>query len=119
MAIVNSSSARRDTTKKPIFVHIRKDDIQSRVKSGEYVIISPDHPPVVGEEVLITMKDGGRLVRDFVAQRDGQLIVENIRGEQLSIPATEVASVEYVTAIHKRDPRGWRLGRTFGIMSRS
>lgn len=82
-------------------IRILGDSTHSRVRSGEYVVIEPEHALVVGEEVLIITKDGRNMVRDFLYQRDGQLAVQNIRGERLTLLESEIDAVHYVAAIAK------------------
>lgn len=77
-------------------------DSRSRVRSGEYVVVEPDHSLIVTEEVLITKKDGTILIRDFLYQRDGELAVQDNRGERLILPDSEIESVHYVAAICKQ-----------------
>lgn len=82
-------------------IHIVGDTTHSRVRSGEYVVIEPDHPLVAGEEVLIITKDGRSMIRDFLYHRDGQFAVQNIRGERLALLESDVEKIHYVAGIVK------------------
>lgn len=82
-------------------IRIVGDTTHSRVRSGEYVVIEPEHALVAGEEVLIITKDGQSMIRDFLYQRDGQLAVQNIRGERTTLLEAEIDTVHYVVGISK------------------
>jgi phage repressor protein C with HTH and peptisase S24 domain len=83
-------------------IRIIGDTTQSRIRSGEYVVVEPAHPLVAGEEVLIITKEGQSMVRDFLYQRDGQIAVQNIRGERLTLLESDIETIHYVAAITKQ-----------------
>lgn len=82
-------------------VRIVGDSNESRVRSGEYVVVEPAHELVAGEEVLLITRDGRSMIRDFLYRRDGNVAVQNIRGERLTFLESEIDQVSYIAAIAK------------------
>lgn len=78
------------------------DDNQSRVRSGEYVVVEPGHELVPTEEALIILKDGRQMIRDYLNRANGYLTFSNIRGERLTLAEGDVERVHYIAGIAKQ-----------------
>ena len=71
--------------------------LEPRFGDGEYLLVMPDHEPAPGDEVLVVLTTGLRLIRELVATAAGQVTVRPIGGgttETLSPDVIE--SVDYI-----------------------
>lgn len=75
-----------------------------RIRNGEVVVIEPSHECLAGDEVLVRLKDGQCMIREFIYQRDGQYRFDAICAgvDPVYIDELEVEAVEYVDAIVKK-----------------
>lgn len=74
-----------------------------RIKSGEFVLIEPNHPYQAGDEVLVKTKDGMAMVKEFIYFRDGQYRFDSISDGYPPVFLDEqaVEKIHYVAAILK------------------
>ncbi len=74
-----------------------------RIKSGEFVLIEPNHRYQTGDEVLVKTTDGRAMVKEFIYFRDGQYRFDSISDGYPPIFLDEhlVEKVHYVAAILK------------------
>lgn len=79
------------------------DSMKPRIKSGEFVIIEPNHELRNGDEVLIKANDGRVMVKTYLYQRDGQIHLMSINEAHppQSIPLNDVEKMHFVAAIVK------------------
>ncbi|NAO25921.1 helix-turn-helix transcriptional regulator [Pseudomonas syringae pv. dysoxyli] len=74
-----------------------------RIKSGEFVLIEPNHPYQAGDEVLVRTKDGRAMVKEFIYCRNGQFRFDSISDGYPPVFLDEdaVEHIHYVAAILK------------------
>ena len=74
-----------------------------RIKSGEFVLIEPNHRYQTGDEVLVKTADGRAMVKEFIYHRDGQYRFDSISDGYPPIFLDEhlVEKIHYVAAILK------------------
>lgn len=74
-----------------------------RIKSGEFVLIEPNHRYQTGDEVLVKTTDGRAMVKEFIYFRDGQYRFDSISDGYPPIFLDEhlIEKVHYVAAILK------------------
>ncbi|WZX59599.1 S24 family peptidase [Salmonella enterica subsp. diarizonae serovar 58:r:z53] len=79
------------------------DSMKPRIKDGEYVVIEPNHQFLPGDEVLVVTKDERAMVKTFLYERDGEVMVMSINEEHLPIrfSLSEIESIHYVAGIAK------------------
>lgn len=84
-------------------VRIVGDTLRPRIKSGDFVVISPNHPYEVTDEVMITTAGGISMIKEFLFEREGNVVVQDINGlgERITISRAEIAKINYVAAITK------------------
>jgi len=84
-------------------VRVMGDSMHPRIRSGEFVICEPNHPYGPGDEVLVKTTDGRSMVKEFLYQRDGQLVLNSVNDghARLSLPEDHVEKIHYVAAIVK------------------
>jgi len=61
-------------------VRIMGDTLRPRIKSGDFVVISPNHPYGVTDEVMVTTVDGTSMIKEFLFERDGMVALQDING---------------------------------------
>ncbi|ELU6778125.1 helix-turn-helix domain-containing protein [Salmonella enterica] len=83
------------------------DSMKPRIKDGEYVVIEPNHHFLPGDEVLVVTKDERAMVKTFLYERDGEVMVMSINEEHLPIrfSLSEIESIHYVAGIAKSSLR--------------
>ncbi|MFY0856887.1 S24 family peptidase [Enterobacter roggenkampii] len=83
------------------------DSMKPRIKDGEYVVIEPNHQFLPGDEVLVVTKDERAMVKTFLYERDGEVMVMSINEEHLPIrfSLSEIESIHYVAGIAKSSLR--------------
>ncbi|EIR5399578.1 helix-turn-helix domain-containing protein [Salmonella enterica] len=88
-------------------VHCTGDSMKPRIKDGEYVVIEPNHQFLPGDEVLVVTKDERAMVKTFLYERDGEVMVMSINEEHLPIrfSLSEIESIHYVAGIAKSSLR--------------
>ncbi|EBJ6950729.1 phage repressor protein [Salmonella enterica] len=79
------------------------DSMKPRIKDGEYVVIEPNHKFLPGDEVLVVTKDERAMVKTFLYERDGEVMVMSINEEHLPIrfSLSEIENIHYVAGIAK------------------
>lgn len=83
------------------------DSMKPRIKDGEYVVIEPNHQFLPGDEVLVVTKDERAMVKTFLYERDGEVMVMSINEEHLPIrfSLSEIEIIHYVAGIAKSSLR--------------
>lgn len=79
------------------------DSMTPRIKHGEYVIISPEHPLSPGDEVLVIDEKDRVMVKVWRHSRDGMAYFEsiNLAYKPFGIPTTEIKKMQYVVGTSK------------------
>ncbi|QIE90754.1 S24 family peptidase [Pseudomonas nitroreducens] len=79
------------------------NSMHPRIKSGELVLIEPNHPYLNGDEVLVKTKDGTCMIKEFIYLRDGQYRFDSVNSEYppVFLDENEVIKVHYVAGIIK------------------
>lgn len=77
--------------------------MKPRIKDGEYVVIEPNYHYLPGDEVLVVTKDERVMVKTFLYERDGEVMVMSVNEEHLPIrfSLSEIQSIHYVAGIAK------------------
>jgi hypothetical protein len=84
-------------------IKIMGNDLHPRVKSGEYVIVSPSHPCNPGDEVLVTTTAGQQLVRELLFRRDGQVTLSGITNSDArhTLENAQIERMQYIAGFAK------------------
>ncbi|WP_297196278.1 S24 family peptidase [uncultured Pluralibacter sp.] len=79
------------------------DSMKPRIKDGEYVVIEPSYQYLPGDEVLVVTKDERVMVKTFLYERDGEVMVMSVNEEHLPIrfSLAEIQNIHYVAGIAK------------------
>jgi phage repressor protein C with HTH and peptisase S24 domain len=86
-------------------LEVRGDSMWPRIRSGEYIVIDPSKEPSAGDDVVVALKDGRKMVKELLYTRDGQITLGSINAnyQPTTVQLDEVEFMHYVAA---RVPRG-------------
>ena len=80
-----------------IAVRLPGDDMAPRLFSGEIIIIAKGIPPARHGDCLVELKDGSGLIKQYVGQKEGQIILRHFNPEEeIRIPAIQVRALHTV-----------------------
>nr|WP_308530157.1 S24 family peptidase [uncultured Serratia sp.] len=84
------------------------DSMKPRIKDGEYVVVEPNHGYLPGDEVLLVTRDEQVMIKTFLYQRDGAVLVMSVNEEHppLRFPISDVVRIQYVAGIAKPSLHG-------------
>lgn len=84
-------------------LRVKGDSMWPRIQSGEFVVIEPNTPVQVGDEVFVRTKDGRNMIKIYNKTRDGSYLLTSINNEHrpITLDAREIEQVQYVAAILK------------------
>lgn len=74
---------------------VEGDALYPAVRHGSFLVLEPGGEPVQGELVLLSMKDGTRMLREWHSQAGGSITVLSVTGA-----ARETHASDDVEAIH-------------------
>lgn len=79
------------------------DSMMPRIKSGEFVVIEPNHPIKHGDEVLVTTADGQSMVKEYLFTRDGRVTLGSVNLDhgRITFEQSAIVKMHYVAAIVK------------------
>lgn len=82
---------------------VKGDSMWPRIQSGEFVVIEPNTPVQVGDEVFVRTKDGRNMIKILNKNRDGSYLFTSINNQHhpLTLSPDEIEKVHYVAAILK------------------
>ena len=72
------------------------------IRAGWVLVFEPDLPPVAGEFVHVALKDGQKMIKEFISQHNGVLNLLSINdGKRLAFNSNDV---EFVSAFRSMYP---------------
>lgn len=80
------------------------DGMRPRIKHAEYIVVETCEAPQPGDDVLVTRRDGGRLIRELLWMRDGELYLGSINHHSppVTLLSNDIDSVHRIAAIVPR-----------------
>jgi phage repressor protein C with HTH and peptisase S24 domain len=74
-----------------------------RMRPGEAVLVEPNHECQPGDEVVLGLRGGDRMVKEFVYQRRGRIGLDSIADhqERIEVAEEEVAFMHYVAGVFR------------------
>jgi SOS-response transcriptional repressor LexA len=84
-------------------VRVVGDSMHPRIKSGEFVIVEPNHAYAPGDEVLVVTKNGRSMVKEFLYQRDGIIALNSVNDGhgRMTLQEHEIEKIHYIAGIAK------------------
>lgn len=81
-------------------LRVRGDSMHPAIKHGQIVLVEPAGNCVPGENVLVAMRDGRRMIKELVAAREDSITVMSVNGGQRdTFERQEVDFVHSVAAV--------------------
>jgi SOS-response transcriptional repressor LexA len=79
------------------------DSMRPRIKPNEFVIIEPNTKPSNGDEVLVKCIKGRVMIKELLYVRDNEVHLGSVNESfaKITIPLSEIESIQYVGAIVK------------------
>ncbi len=79
---------------------VKGDSMYPAIRSGFIVIVEPNTAPVVGEFVVVKLKDGRSTVKELLWQRGEEYTLQAVNGQaRMTVRAQDIEFVHYVAAI--------------------
>lgn len=84
-------------------VRVIGDSMHPRIKSGEFVVVEPNHAIVPGDEVLVVTTDGRRMVKEFLRQEGDFIFLNSVNDQhgRMTLHASDIDRMQYVAAVAK------------------
>lgn len=79
------------------------DSMHPRIRSGEFVVVEPNHTIMAGDEVVVVTKDGRCMVKELAYRRDGMVALNSVNDghPRLTLREEEIEKIHYIAAIAK------------------
>lgn len=79
-------------------LRVRGDSMHPRYRTGEFIVVSPSIEPQPGDDVVVALRDGRKLLKELNWLRDGdvQLLSVNSDFAPLTVASAEVESMHLV-----------------------
>lgn len=85
-------------------VRVRGDSMHPRYRAGEFVVVEPSVEALPGDDVVVALVDGRKLLKELGWRRDGevQLLSVNNHFGPMTIECSNVASIQLVAGRVRR-----------------
>ena len=85
-------------------LRVRGDSMHPRYRAGEFIVVEPKVDPQPGDDVVVALRDGRKLLKELNWDRDGeiQLLSVNNHFAPLTIAKSEVLSIRLVAGRVRR-----------------
>lgn len=85
-------------------LRVRGESMHPRIRSGEFILVEPDIPAQAGDDVVVICRDGRKMVKQMLYQRDGEVTLGSINNgfKPVSVPLAEVEAIHFVAGILPR-----------------
>lgn len=85
-------------------LRVKKDSMSPRIRSGEIIVIEPSAQVSSGDDVLVKLRNGRKMVKRLLYQRGGEVGLHsvNVAHQELTISLEEVEAIQLVAAILPR-----------------
>lgn len=85
-------------------VRVRGDSMRPRIKAGEFIVAEPNHECQPGDDVVVVLRDGQRMVKELLYVRDGEATFGSINNghPNITVPVADIEKMHYVAAIIPR-----------------
>ena len=86
-------------------LRVKGDSMRPRIRPGEFIVVSPNSAPIVGDEAVIKTRDGRVMVKLYQAPRNGQIELHSINHDHkpITLDTTEIEYIHHVLIIAKAD----------------
>jgi phage repressor protein C with HTH and peptisase S24 domain len=85
-------------------IRVQGDSMRPRIKSGEFIVAEPGVEAQPGDDVVVKLRDGRSMVKEFLWARDGEMSFGSVNNgyAPCTHQASEIESIHRVAAIVPR-----------------
>ncbi|MDQ6212338.1 S24 family peptidase [Achromobacter insolitus] len=81
-------------------LRVRGDSMFPAIRDGWYVVVEPNGTPMAGEYVAILLRDGRKMVKEFLFMGADSIAVQSVNGgTRLTLPSPDVTSVHAISSV--------------------
>lgn len=81
-------------------LRVRGDSMFPAIRDGWYVVVEPNGTPMAGEYVAILLRDGRKMVKEFLFMGADSIAVQSVNGgTRLTLPSPDVMSVHAISSV--------------------
>jgi hypothetical protein len=86
-------------------IQINSEAMAPRIRSGEIIVLAPSRQIKEHDEVVLTLTDGKKCIREFLTELDDKVIFASVTAarEKIAVPRNEIVAMHYLQAIMKPD----------------
>lgn len=79
---------------------VKGDSMHPAIRNGWYVVVEPNRSPVAGEYAAIMLRDGRKMVKEFLFSATDTITVESVNGgERLSLQREDVKVIHAIGSV--------------------
>ncbi|WP_297487161.1 S24 family peptidase [Ferrovum sp.] len=85
-------------------LRVRGEFLNPRIKNGEYIVLNPAKQPDSGDDVLVCLNDGRKMIKELLYIRDEEVTLGSVNNTQknISIPLIQIAHMHQIVAVVSR-----------------
>ncbi len=85
-------------------LRVRGESMHPRIRSGEFIVVEPEAAINPGDDVVVICRDGRKMVKQLLYQRDGEITLGSINNgfKPITLLIEEVEAMHYVAGILPR-----------------
>lgn len=86
-------------------LRVKGDSMRPRIRPGEFIVVSPNSSPIVGDEAVVKTRDGRVMVKLYAAPRNGTIELHSINHDHkpITIETRDIEYIHHVLIIAKAD----------------
>ncbi len=85
-------------------LRVKGDSMKPRIKNGEFIVVEPNHNPIPGDDVVVCLHDGRKMVKELLYIRDGEVTLGSINNGHgnITVALEDIDKMHFVAAIVPR-----------------
>lgn len=85
-------------------LRVRGESMRPRIKSGEYIVVTPNTEAQPGDDVVVICADGRKMVKELLYFREQEITLGSINSsfQPLSLQKEEIKAIHFVAGIIPR-----------------
>lgn len=90
-------------------LRVKGDSMHPAIRHGSFVVVEPNGRCVPGEFVAIVLRDGRKMVKELVIEREQEIVIESVNGNQRqTLERSEIEKMHPIAAVVAASR--WRQG---------
>jgi phage repressor protein C with HTH and peptisase S24 domain len=79
-------------------VRVKNDSMSPRIRAGEVIVVSPRTTPSPGDDVLVRLRNGRKMVKELLYQRGGAVTFGSINQayKPVTVSLEEIESIQFI-----------------------